>query len=354
MIPLGEATPRGPESSAKRRKHKKKDKLRETGKENASDENRGSGLAPLKMGRKWDKGPNSPGKSPTKPLLGMKSDLLKGSLAGNKALLGSLPKVERRGFDVEAKLFQQVQKEFEQTLARKRDMFDILDRAKHNAVIPLAKHPGQLSKLGPPQGTLKSDTGTKLNMKTKMVLPAIPAGNPQADTQEVCSSQGASQGQQVRTIPEVNAMLPQDFHELKQMMELHRDLKGQMARNKDQITRLQESGSEDAEMMDLLRQQSSHVVTMMKDVLDRMESYPEELWALYGAVEAYEKCYDNMESMRDGSPLNEGDEDAVGPQSIEEHREALDDIYGHILEGVQTFLAVSGAANRCIDGEAAD
>merc|ERR1712023_534229 len=121
-------------------------------------------------------------------------------------------------------------------------------------------------------------------MKTKMVLPAIPAGNPQADTQEVCSSQGASQGQQVRTIPEVNAMLPQDFHELKQMMELHRDLKGQMARNKDQIARLQESGSEDAEMMDLLRQQSSHVVTMMKDVLDRMESYPEELWALYGAV----------------------------------------------------------------------
>merc|ERR1711990_568109 len=116
LIPLGESTPRGPESCAKRRKHKKKDKAREIGKENAGNDNRGPGLAPLKMGRKPPLA-LSPGKSSAKPHLDMKSDLLKGSLGANKALLGSLPKVERRGFDVEAKLFQQVQKEFEQTLA---------------------------------------------------------------------------------------------------------------------------------------------------------------------------------------------------------------------------------------------
>merc|ERR1711998_622588 len=143
---------------------------------------------------------------------------------------------------------------------------------------------------------------------------------------------GAEQGQ-VRSLEEVHAMLPTEINELKQMMELHRDLKSQMARNKQQIARLQESG-DDSEMMDLLRQQSSHVVMMMKDVLDRMESYPEELWALYGAVEAYEKCYENMEAVKNSGPETkrslQSEGSLKGPQTVEDYHGALVDIYSHI------------------------
>merc|ERR1711924_76905 len=112
----------------------------------------------------------------------------------------------------------------------------------------------------------------------------------------------------------------------------------------------------DGEMMALLRQQSAHVVAMMKDVLDRMESYPEELWALYGAVEAYEKCHENMEAL--SQPGRTGEEEPPesvdglqgAPHTLEQHREALMDIYSHILEGVQTFLAVAPSWRSQLEG----
>ena len=130
-------------------------------------------------------------------------------------------------------------------------------------------------------------------------------------------------------------MLPEEFGQLREMMDLHRDLKGQMTRNKEQLANL---GEQDNEMTELLRKQSSQVVMMMKSVLDQMESYPEELWALYGAVEAYEKCYSNMDKVKTGQEITDAAEDGLGPKSIDEHKEALSDIYSHILESVQAFL----------------
>jgi len=279
----------------------------------------------------------SPGKSPPGKGKMHLLDMMKGTSMGqNKLILDNLPKVERGGFDVEAKIFHQVQKEYEEALAKKRNMFDIADRAKHTAVIPLlSRQPGQ--------GSEKKAAQPKLGMSSKMVLPSIPTGDPEGTSPgdgapDGCSSQ-AGPDTSVKTLEEVHKLLPEDFHELKQMMELHHDLKSQMARNKEQMARMQETGSgEDNEMMDLLRKQISHVVMMMKDVLDRMESYPEQLWALYGAVEAYEKCSDNTALLEAGQALKSSSEE-LGPQSLEEHHEALRDIYSHILEGVHAFLA---------------
>merc|ERR1712159_836646 len=47
-------------------------------------------------------------------------------------MLENLPKVERRGFDVEAKIFKQVQKEFNEALSKKRGgaLFDIKDKKR--------------------------------------------------------------------------------------------------------------------------------------------------------------------------------------------------------------------------------
>lgn len=370
LVPLGQATPRASKDrtgSRKGKRKKKKDKTLDHGKENSQGTHGGEDgsrqqepeLAPLKLmksGRKWGHGTMSPGKSPGKSS-GKHNLDLKGGLMGDsmnsKALLAKLPKVERGGFDVEAKLFQQVQKEYEQALAKKRNMFDIVDRAKHNAVRPLlaqtafkpsaVKAEDAKATAGLPSLAGSDNSTLKLGMNSKMVLPSIPAAS-HCD-QAACSSQDAGGEEvQVRTVQDLQAMLPEEFHELKQMMDLHRDLKAQMARNKEQITKLQGSG-DDGEMIDLLRQQASHVVMMMKDVLDRMESYPEELWALYGAVEAYEKCYENMQILQSGGEVATVTSEELGPRTLEEHRDALVDIYSHVLEGVQTFLAVgSGGA----------
>jgi len=161
----------------------------------------------------------------------------------------------------------------------------------------------------------------------------------------ICGSQhaaGASASSlegEVKSVEEIQLLLPAEFVELRNMMDLHRELKGQMGKNKEQLAGL---GEEDKEMSDLLRSQASHVVGMMKDVLDQMESYPEELWALYGAVEAYEKCHGDMGRLVAGElGREEGDSASLtdhGPTTEVEFREALVDIYSHILETVQGFL----------------
>ena len=282
--------------------------------------------------------------------------------SGQSKLLESLPRVEKRGFDVEAKLFNQMNKEFELALsktsgrrsskggsrsARGTNALDVSidQRSKPTTVGPLLSNrsmKGGLEKLS----TSGPSSGAGMEMNKRAVLPSISTVQQVPDE---CSSQRGGDGELVRTVSEVHAMLPEEYKELKQMMELHRDLKSQMARNKEQISRLQESG-DGGEMMDLLRQQASHVVMMMKDVLSRMEEYPEELWALYGAVEAYEQCSDNMNKLiQTGavvlSPSADG-EQSLGPTTVPEFEEALVDIYSHILGAVQNFLAVVPA-----DGE---
>ena len=99
-------------------------------------------------------------------------------------------------------------------------------------------------------------------------------------------------------------------------------------------------------MSELLRSQAAHVVAMMKDVLDQMESYPEELWALYGAVEAYEKCHGDMMCLlagEGGRCRTAEEQEEQGPQSQLEFHEALADIYSHILETVEAFLSLPSA-----------
>jgi len=152
--------------------------------------------------------------------------------------------------------------------------------------------------------------------------------------------------QNTRTIEEVHAMLPAEYTAVREMMELHQDLKKQMARNKEQITRLQGS-PEGAEMVDLLLQQSSHMVSMMKDTMEQMQSYPEEIWAMYGAVEAYEQCWGNMQKLMRGESLSDAPE---GVETVEEHEEALSDIYSHIIEVVASFLSLGNSQRTCDDG----
>jgi len=352
-------------------KKRKKEKKHKGGKENADGVAgvegsqhsprqlpKESELAPLQLSRSGRiKASLSPGKGSQQKASGF--TIPKPPPGAQNKLLDNLPKVERRGFDVEAKLFQQVQKEYEEARSKKR-FIDIGERSKHKALGALdtphlAKHTmRQEAATAPLEKISRSDvaaglgltTGamddTKVEMKTmnkKSVLPSIPttqAGN-------ACNSQQESETP-VRTVEEVQAMLPEEYKELKQMMELHRDLKSQMTRNKEQILRLQESG-ETGEMMDLLRQQSSHVVMMMKDVLDRMESYPEELWALYGAVEAFEQCSENRDRLlkgeQDEGTTDTTEEPTLGPNTVQEHEEALADIYSHILEAVHNYLSTS-------------
>jgi len=355
LIPLGDMTPRGEEKSKKR--HKKK---RDGGKENgcgASTEGsqQDNGLAPIQFSRSGKvTGIVSPGRA-DKDKKGVFA-ISKPAPGDQTRLLDGLPKVERRGFDVEAKLFQQVQKEYEEARKKKTLNFDITDRSKHNAVGPLLAAKRESSS-APLEKIAKSAiaglglTGaaddSKLEMNKKSVLPCIPT----TQANDACSSQPAEAstnngnegaGRSLRSVAEVHSMLPVEYSELKQMMELHRELKSQMARNKEQIQKLQEQTSgeeagEGGEMMDLLRQQSSHVVMMMKDVLDRMESYPEQLWALYGAVEAYEQCSNNRGKLENNEAIK-AKEDSLGPSTVQEHEEALADIYSHILEAVNNFL----------------
>ena len=91
--------------------------------------------------------------------------------------------------------------------------------------------------------------------------------------------------------------MPPEYAELKQMMELHTDLKSQMSANRAKLQEIKDTEGEDCDVLKLLREQvlvevdklcrgthfagqAAHVVAMMKDVLERLESYPEELWAL--------------------------------------------------------------------------
>eukprot|EP00658_Telonema_sp_P-2_P056571 TRINITY_DN4502_c0_g1_i1.p1 TRINITY_DN4502_c0_g1~~TRINITY_DN4502_c0_g1_i1.p1 ORF type:complete len:272 (-),score=56.86 TRINITY_DN4502_c0_g1_i1:352-1167(-) len=120
-----------------------------------------------------------------------------------------------------------------------------------------------------------------------------------------------------QSMEEVEKMLPLEFFELKQMMTLHEDLKSQMASNRAKLTEFKDAEGEDGGVLKLLREQATHVVGMMKDVLTRLESYPEELWALYGTVEAFEGC------------VNGQDE------------QSLPELYNQILLHVQAFLVQS-------------
>ena len=243
--------------------------------------------------------------------------------------------------------------------------FDITSHRKHGSVNPLLVKPGSLKSsslkrsqdalaatdglpmdvkqgaeeilklsspvVGPKTGVSGMDL-MKMGGKKRMVLPNI---NDKAEPEPVpLEEEGCgSQSVEIKSIASVHSMLPAEFSELRNMMDLHRDLKQQMTKNKEQLAAL---GEGDSEMTELLRSQSSHVVGMMKDVLDQMESYPEALWALYGAVEAYEKCHCNMEKVAAGE---EAEEQAMpGPKTLDEHQAALSDIYSHILEAVEDFL----------------
>lgn len=125
-----------------------------------------------------------------------------------------------------------------------------------------------------------------------------------------------------KDMEQVEGMMPSEYLELKQMMALHEDLKGQMASNRQKLTELKQAEGEDNGVLKLLREQATHVVAMMKDVLSRLETYPEELWALYGTVEAYEA------SLTDNA--------AAGSRA---------ELYSQILYHVQAFLELGAVAH---------
>jgi len=133
-------------------------------------------------------------------------------------------------------------------------------------------------------------------------------------------TRGPAASDSIRTLDEVHALLPPEYFELKQMMDMHCELKSQMASNRSKIAEYKDVEDDGSDVSALLREQASHVVSLMKDVLVRMEAYPEELWALYGTLEAYEG----------GLTENASQDDMM-------------ELYSQILVYSAAFLAVSKA-----------
>jgi len=88
-----------------------------------------------------------------------------------------------------------------------------------------------------------------------------------------------------------------------------------MSSNRAKLQELKDVEDDESGVLGLLREQASHVVSMMKDVLVRLEGYPEELWAMYGTVEAYE-----------------------GGLAEDTNSTALLELYSQLLVHVQAFL----------------
>eukprot|EP00656_Telonema_subtile_P005319 TRINITY_DN12416_c0_g1_i4.p1 TRINITY_DN12416_c0_g1~~TRINITY_DN12416_c0_g1_i4.p1 ORF type:complete len:276 (+),score=84.61 TRINITY_DN12416_c0_g1_i4:179-1006(+) len=209
-----------------------------------------------------------------------------------------------RSFEDAAKKFKDLQATFSSAMNPKP-----LRESNTKELAPLGENPQR--KLGKPALPQKAQ-GKQAVGRQFNVLPGIAAEKHVAPAGErsVCP----------KTMKEVERVLPADYFELKQMMDLHSELKSQMAANRAKLTEIKEVEGDDAGVLALLREQASHVVSMMKDVLARLESYPEELWALYGTAEAYQGC------------LAEG------------NQAAQTELYGQLLHHAQGFLEVRKAA----------
>lgn len=177
----------------------------------------------------------------------------------------------------EGRRFKELQASFKNAMSK--PVLDLASRAKHTYIGELKTSAGSVGAL--PQGLSK--VGSKFD-----VLPAITA-KPDTPKSKVVSPD-ANTEYCPRSVEEVEKMMPPEYAELKQMMELHTDLKSQMSANRAKLQEIKDTEGEDCDVLKLLREQAAHVVAMMKDVLERLESYPEELWALYGTMEAYEAC----------------------------------------------------------------
>jgi len=193
-------------------------------------------------------------------------------------LLNTHSKRGSHSFEDAARQFNELQAAYKSTM-KKAPCLDVKCSSK-GGLKPLGNKLAATSPLAqlPPRdlGVQKfgSTYGNKFN-----VLPEICVG---AAVEQSPESPGG------RNMEQVECMMPSEYSELKQMMALHEDLKAQMASNRLKLTQLKQHEGHDNTVLKLLREQATHVVAMMKDVLSRLETYPEELWALYGTVEAYE------------------------------------------------------------------
>jgi len=230
----------------------------------------------------------------------------------------------RESFEADDRRFKQLQATFNAAMSKPIIEIDE-SRAKQTGLQPLAP---RLIKTSPlpagVAGASNSPGSTALGMSRKFsVLPSITAsGNisgPSSPLQQSPNGPRSPNGQTEnycpRSLAEVEAVLPSEYFELKQMMELHVELKSQMSSNRAKLQELKDIDDDDSGVLALLREQASHVVSMMKDVLARLECYPEELWAMYGTVEAYE-----------------------GGLAEESNNHSLMELYSQLLVHVQAFL----------------
>lgn len=214
-------------------------------------------------------------------------DVLLRTPGGNKG--------SRESFEADDRRFKALQASFNAAMSRPHLDLDP-SRAKQTGLQPLAP---RLIKTSPlPAGVVGGPSSPGgLGTRKFSVLPnistAAAGNNKSGPASPVAPSPGASspsKGESYcpRTLEEVEAVLPPEYFELKQMMELHMELKSQMSSNRAKLQELKDVDDDESGVLGLLREQASHVVSMMKDVLARLEGYPEELWAMYGTVEAYE------------------------------------------------------------------
>lgn len=234
----------------------------------------------------------------------------------------------RESFDADDRRFKELQATFNAAMSKPSLDLDP-SRAKQTGLQPLAPRLIKTSPLpagmvgGPtsPGGMGSGGMSRKFTGKFS-VLPSIStavAGNRSGPSSPAAPSaaNSPSKGETYcpRTLDEVESVLPSEYFELKQMMELHMELKSQMSSNRAKLQELKDVEDDESGVLGLLREQASHVVSMMKDVLVRLEGYPEELWAMYGTVEAYE-----------------------GGLAEDTNSTALLELYSQLLVHVQAFL----------------
>jgi len=236
----------------------------------------------------------------------------------------------RESFEADDRRFKDLQATFNAAMSKPSLDLDP-SRAKQTGLQPLAPRLIKTSPLpagmvgGPTSpGGMGSGASRKFTGKFS-VLPSIStavAGNRSGPSSPAAPSPAGSpnKGEKgevycPRTLDEVESVLPSEYFELKQMMELHMELKSQMSSNRAKLQELKDVEDDESGVLGLLREQASHVVSMMKDVLVRLEGYPEELWAMYGTVEAYE-----------------------GGLAEDTNSTALLELYSQLLVHVQAFL----------------
>jgi len=243
----------------------------------------------------------------------------------------------RESFDADDRRFKELQATFNAAMSKPSLDLDP-SRAKQTGLQPLAPRliktcplpAGMVGGPTSPGGMRSGVAGMSRKFTGKFsVLPSIStavAGNKSGPSSPAAPSPGnghsPSKGEVYcpRTLEEVESVLPSEYFELKQMMELHMELKSQMSSNRAKLQELKDVEEDDSGVLGLLREQASHVVSMMKDVLARLEGYPEELWAMYGTVEAYE-----------------------GGLAEDTNSTALLELYSQLLVHVQAFLNATAA-----------